>query len=124
MPAMNIRVALMAAVSRIAAVKTSTSPVTRNGMETKTVANLSSKNCLQCGLPFEPGDEGPRDSHRTVYECYKAQKLVIEQLRARIDSVHDARLVWAMACRCTCDACDVFYEAVRDQLPDEEEQKP
>jgi hypothetical protein len=35
-------------------------------------------------------------------------------LECRMERIQSARLVWAMACPCMCNACELFYDVVRD----------
>jgi hypothetical protein len=42
----------------------------------------------------------------------------VEKLETAIESIHTMRLNWALVCTCKCSECDIFFEGIRDVLPE------
>jgi hypothetical protein len=51
-------------------------------------------------------------------ELLHLSKARIAQLEAAIESIHTMRLNWALVCPCKCSECDIFFEGIRDVLPE------
>ena len=49
-------------------------------------------------------------AHENVETCGYCQRDAIE---AELERIAQARLTWAMACQCTCDACESFSSVIR-----------
>jgi hypothetical protein len=42
----------------------------------------------------------------------------VQRLNAEIERLRQARLTWAMACHCACQACDTFFNVFRANAPE------
>lgn len=44
---------------------------------------------------------------------YAANRIEIERLQAALEGIQQERLTWAMACECSCDACEKLSSVIR-----------
>lgn len=50
-----------------------------------------------------------------------AAQSVPETGAGRLEALQQARLTWAMACPCSCPACELFHDLIRDEYDDAKE---